>query len=270
MSDTEHKIGRRGALLGLGGLGLGTLALGTLAMPASAMADDSLARVRKSGVLRVGNGGSFPPFEFVADGKLTGFDIDLGNELGKRMDLKVDWQVFAFQGLIAALKSKRVDVLITAMTRTPDRARQMAFSTPYYKTGIAAGYRLPAVVSEPGDLTGKIVGVQAGTAGEKFVRDHYAKKVKALRTYDELPLALNDLHAGRIQAVVNTLPVLRYNIARMDAKDLRTSPAWVAHDVGINTRLADTSLLAEINRQVAAMQADGFLGRLNTKWFGAA
>lgn len=244
----------------------------TLAAPSLALAqtDDTLARVRAAGVLSVGNGGAFPPFEFMQAGTLTGFDVDLGEELGKRMGLRIQWQVISFAGLIAALTSGRVDTLITAMTWTQDRADRIAFSTPYYKTGIAAGYRPNLVIDRPEDLAGRIVGVQVGTSGERYVRDNHGSAVKEIRVYNEFPLALQDLVVGRVECVVNTQPVLRWNIARNSRIRLGVSPVWDARDVGINTRKEDATLMAEINRHLAAMQADGFLASLDAKWFAQA
>ena len=243
-----------------------------LATPGLAIAQegDTLAKARAAGVLIVGNGGAFPPFEFMENGRLTGYDVDLGEELGKRMGLRIQWQVIAFAGLIAGLTSGRVDCLITAMAWTADRAERMAFSTPYYKTGIAAGYRPGLAIDRPEDLAGRVVGVQVGTSGEQFVRTNHGTTVKEIRVYNEFPLALQDLVIGRIEAVVNTQPVLRWNIARNARVRLGVSPVWDARDVGINTRTADTALMAEINRHLAAMQADGFLPSLDAKWFGQA
>ena len=248
---------------------LGAAAL--LAIPALAKAQpDTLARVKGAGKLVVGNGAAFPPFEFVEAGKLSGYDIDMGEEIGRRMGVAIEWQQIAFAGLIAALTSGRVDALITAMTWTPERAERIAFSTAYYRTGIAAAFRPNVTLSKPEDLAGKVVGVQAGTSGEKFVRDHYAAVVKEIRSYNEFPLALRDLEVGRTEAVVNTLPVLRYNISRNNRANLRTTDVWDGRDVGINTRREDASLMAEINRHLAAMKEDGFLKGLDAKWFGAA
>ena len=111
-----------------------TLALLTLAgtLLASAMpaaAQDTLAKVKTAGVLVIGNGGAFPPFEFIENGQLVGYDIDLGNEIARRLGVKPQWEKIDFTGLIAALTSGRVDVLITAMTKTPDRAARIGFST---------------------------------------------------------------------------------------------------------------------------------------------
>ena len=256
-------ITRRAVLLGTAG---------ALAAPSilRAQESDTLARARAAGVLVVGNGGAFPPFEFIENGQLAGFDRDLGDELGKRMGLRIEWRIIAFAGLIAALTSARVDCLITAMAWAPDRAERMAFSIPYYRTGIAAAYRPGLTLDRPEDLAGRIVGVQVGTSGERFVRDNLANQVREIRVYNEFPLALQDLVVGRIEAVVNTQPVLRWNVARNARVRLGVSPVWDARDIGINTRHADTALLAEINRHLAAMQADGFLPGLDTKWFAQA
>jgi len=255
-------LSRRALLAGVTGL----LAPSAL----RAQTPTTLEKIRSAGVIVIGNGGAFPPFEFVEDGKLAGFDRDLGDELGKRMGVRVEWQIIEFAGLIASLTSGRVDTLVTAFTWTQDRADRIAFSTPYYKTGVAAAYRPTVTVTEPADLIGKTVGVQTGTAGEKFTRDGYADKVKELKTYPEFPLAMRDLEIGRIEVVVNTLPVLRYNLSKSNKAGLKVSGIWDARDVGINTRLADKDLMAEINRHLAAMLTDGFIKGLDTKWFGTA
>jgi polar amino acid transport system substrate-binding protein len=243
-----------------------------LAAPAlRAQPADALVKARAAGALVVGNGGAFPPFEFVENGNLVGFDRELGDEIGRRMGLRIEWQVIAFNGLIAALTSGRVDCLITAMAWTQDRADRIAFSTPYYRTGIAAGYRPGLAINRPEDLAGRVVGVQVGTSGEQFVRNLSAASApKEIRTYNEFPLALQDLVVGRTEAVVNTQPVLRWNVARNTRVRLGVSPVWDARDVGINTRKPDTALMGEINRVLAAMQADGFLASLDAKWFAQA
>ena len=253
-------ISRRTALLAVPAL--------LAASRSRAQGNDTLAKIRAAGVMHIGNGGSFPPFEYMASGTLTGFDRDLGDELCKRLGVRAEWQVIDFAGLIPALTSGRVDVVISALAKTDERAQRIGFSTAYYKTGIAAAYRPGVTVVKPADLAGKVVGVQTGTSGEKFVRDDWADKVKDLKTYPEFPLAMRDLEIGRVEVVVNTLPTLRYNLARANKAGLKVSDVWDARDIGINTRLTDTALLAEIDRQVAAMQADGFLTRNDTKWFG--
>ena len=258
-------ISRR-TMLAVGGVLIsGMLSPGVL----YAQGTSTLERIKKAGVLVIGNGGAFPPFEFVADGQLTGFDRDLGDELCRRMGVKADWVVSDFGGLIPGLTSGRVDIVLSALTRTEDRAKRIAFSTPYYTSGIAAAYRGALTIVNPDDMIGKIVGVQTGTAGEKYVRDKYADKVKEIKNYPEFPLAMRDLEIGRTELVVNNLPTLRYNISNEHRSDLKVTGVWDALDIGINTRLMDQDLLAEINRHVIEMKDDGFLKRNDAKWFGA-
>jgi ABC-type amino acid transport substrate-binding protein len=109
------------------------------------------------------------------------------------------------------------------------------------------------------------VGLQLGSAGEKWTRDNYNSTVAGFKTYDTLLLALKDLEAGRVQVVVSSLPSVRYNIRRM--KGLGMTSAWDSREVGINTRKEDTDLLAEINKHMRAMKAEGFFDKLMDKWF---
>jgi polar amino acid transport system substrate-binding protein len=237
------------------------------ALPASASAQSStLDAIRSKGVMVIGNGGAFPPFEFIENGQLVGFDIDLGNEICRRLGVKAQWEKIDFSGLIAALTSRRVDVLITAMTKTAERAERIGFSTSYYNSGIAAASRANSPVRVADDLSGKVVAVQVGTAGERFVRDNYGTKVKQLKTFNEFPLAFADVEAGRADVVVNTLPVLKYNASRRGGKLVLSEP-FDSRDVGINTRLADIAFLEEINRILAELKKEGFLDRLDEKWF---
>ena len=167
---------------------------------------------------------------------------------------------------MAALTAKRVDVLITALTWTPERAERIAFSDPYFDAGIGAITPRSSTIEKAADLTGRKVGVQLGSSGERYVRETIGSKVGQLLTYDSITLAINDLKNGRVEAVVNPLPVLRYAV-RNDS-GFRYTGVWDTRVVGINTRLEDKELLAEINRHLADLKREGFLAKLETKWFG--
>lgn len=248
-------------------LGVATLMLAALATHAPpAAAQGTMEKIRASKVMVAGNSGSYPPFEMMQGNKLVGFDADMAEELGRRMGVTIKFEIIDFKGIIAALTSKRVDVLISAVTWTPERAERMAFSVPYYNAGIGALYRERTPIAKPEDLAGKVVGVQLGSSGELFVRQKLGSVVKEIKTYDDIILAVKDLEAGRVEAVVNPIPVLRHN-ARASA-GVRFTEVWDNRVVGINTRKEDTDLMAEINRHLEAMKKDGVLDRLDRKWFG--
>ena len=237
-----------------------------LAVRSPAHAQNTLETVRQKGVLVAGSSAEYPPFEYVADGKLVGYDVDMADEITRRMGVKVAWEKIDFKGIVAALTAKRVDVLITALTWTPERAERIAFSDPYFDAGIGAITPQSSTIAKVEDLTGRRVGVQLGSSGERYVRETVGSKVGQLLTYDSITLAINDLKNGRVDAVVNPLPVLRYAV-RNDA-GFRYTAVWDTRVVGINTRLDDKELLAEINRHLRDLKSEGFLAKLETKWFG--
>ena len=237
-----------------------------LTAASGALAQDTLAKIRQAGSIVIGNGGAYPPFEFVENGNLVGFDIDMGNEIARRMGVKAVWEKFDFNGLIPALQSKRVDVLVTAMTKTPEREQRMRFSMSYFDSGIAAAVRPGLSVTKAEDLVGKVIAVQLGSAGERYVRERAQTSAKEIKTYNEFPLALADVEAGRADLVVNTLPVIKYNVARRGNKLTVVGP-WDTRDVGVNTRLEDQALLDVLNKHLNDLKTEGFLAKLEAKWF---
>jgi ABC-type amino acid transport substrate-binding protein len=241
-------------------------AAATLAAALPASAQSTLETVKQKGVLVAGSSAEYPPFEYVADGKLVGYDVDMAEEITRRMGVKVAWEKIDFKGIVAALTAKRVDALITALTWTPERAERIAFSDPYFDAGIGAITPQSSTIQKVDDLAGKKVGVQLGSSGERYVRETIGSKLGQLLTYDSITLAINDLKNGRVDAVVNPLPVLRYAV-RND-KGFHYTAVWDTRVVGINTRLEDKDLLAEINRHLRDLKSEGFLAKLETKWFG--
>ncbi len=247
--------------------GFAALTAATFALPAAVQAEDTLAKIKEKGVIIVGNSGSYPPFEFMVDGKLTGFDADLAAELGKRMGVEIEWQIVDFKGIIAALTAKRTDILITAMTWTPERAERILFSEPYYNAGIGAAVLADSGITKPEDLKGKTVGLQIGSSGERFARTDLKDYVTEMKLYDDFVLAVNDLKNRRVDAVINPLPTLRHNTK--GDPGIVTTETWSQRNVGINARKEDTALMDEINKHLAAMKADGFLDSIDKKWFGS-
>jgi len=243
--------------------GIFALAVGSIFVrPASAQ--DTLDKIKKAGVMVVGTSAAYAPFEYREAGKLVGFDVDMGEEIARRMGVKIQWVEIDFKGIVAGLRSKRVDLLITALTKTPERAEQIEFSMPYYNAGVGAAKKAGQPIARPADLDGKIVGVQIGTSGERFVRGQL-KGVKEVKSYDTILLALKDLEIGRVEAVVNPLPSIKYNMKGL--KGIEVTGIWVDSDVGINTRKEDAALMAELNKHLADLKKEGFLDTLDRKWF---
>lgn len=233
----------------------------------SALAD-SLDRIKKAGEVRIANSGVYPPFEFKEGNTLVGFDIDLSNFVARELGVKADISVVDFKGLIPALKSGKVDLLISAVTYTPARAEQVAFSDSYYDTAVAIAVRDDRTNLKAKDqLAGLTLGAELGTTGEREARS--VAGVKEVKTYDTLMLALRDLEIGRIDAIISNLPPLQYLIHK-NFKRVRVTGTYDAGWVGINVQQGEKALLAEVNRILKKLKDNGELGALKAKWFGEA
>jgi ABC-type amino acid transport substrate-binding protein len=232
----------------------------------TAEAQDTLARIKKEGVVRIANSGVYPPFEFKEGDKLVGFDVDLSNLIADELGVKAEITVIDFKGLISSLRSGTVDLLVTAMTYRPSRAEQIAFSEPYYETAVAIAMRADKTpVGSKDELASKIVGAEFGTTGEQEARS--ISGVKEVKTYDTLMLALRDLEIGRTDAVISNLPNLQYLIHRNFPKT-KVVATYNSGWIGINTRKEDEALLAEINRILEKLKKSGELDKLHVKWLG--
>jgi polar amino acid transport system substrate-binding protein len=234
---------------------------------ATASAETTLEKIKRTGVMTSANTFSYPPFGFIENGKQVGFDVDLAQEIARRIGVKLVYEQIDFRGIIAALTSKRVDLLITGMVYTPDRAKQIAYSEPYFNGGVAAAYRPNKPIKHPDDIVGKTIGVELGSAGDKFVREKYGTRAD-IKTYDTVFLALKDLENGRLDGFVGSVAPMRY-IMR-NAPSLKNTATWDNRIQAANTRLDDQDLLAEVNKHLLAMKKDGTYDELVVKWFGSS
>jgi polar amino acid transport system substrate-binding protein len=123
--------------------------------------------------LRVGMDLSYPPFETVgADAKPAGISVDLAESLAKELGQPLKIENIPFTGLIPSLKTGKIDLIISSMTATPERAKTVAFSEPYLTTGLAALVPKSSTVHDLAglDQSGNTVVVRQGTTGEVFAR----------------------------------------------------------------------------------------------------
>lgn len=139
--------------------------------------------------LIIGTSADNPPFEFYQNGEIVGFDIDLGHLIGERLNKKVTFVDMPFESLIAALQSKKVDMVLAAMTPSEDRKRAVDFTRTYHKTGsvIVVGEGEGSTLS---DLQDKIIGVQLGSTHEVYAKNklptHVAVNLRSLGKVTEL------------------------------------------------------------------------------------
>ncbi|BBB91718.1 MAG TPA: basic amino acid ABC transporter substrate-binding protein [Methylomusa anaerophila] len=219
--------------------------------------------------LKVGSDTAFAPFE-VQDEKTkeyVGFDMDLIKALGKQMGIPVEVQSMNFDGLIPALEAGNIDMVISAMTITPERAQKVNFSKPYYKSGLSMVVKSDNnTLKSFKDLEGKRIAVQIGTTGADE-----AKKIKdaKIREFNTAPEAFLELKAGGVDAVVNDLPVNEYYIAQAGGKDAKiVGEPLTSEDYGIATAKKNTELGNKINKALDELKQNGEYEKIYIKWFG--
>ncbi len=229
--------------------------------------ENSLTRVKKAGVLKVGSDTTYPPFEWIdtKTGKAQGFDVDLANLIAKKLGVKAEIITTAWDGIIPALKSGKFDVIISAMTITPEREKEIDFSIPYYDSGqIIAVRKDNNTIKGPNDLSGKTVGVQTGTTGEEAAKKIPGVKIKE---YPDIQYAFADLEKGRIDAVVNDFPVSAFYVKGHPDVKLVGKLFTVEH-YGIAFRKSDKALREAINKILKDIKSDGEYDQIYEKWFG--
>lgn len=147
------------------------LAIALLAWWSLRPADDAWARLQRGGALRVAVDPSFPPFDDVDDGgQLIGFDIDLAQELGRRLGVPVEFKAIAFDGLVDAVIADKADVIISAFPYDPRLTQDIRYSQPYFEGGLVLVTRAESPVIGAEDLAGRTVAVEWGSLGDAWAR----------------------------------------------------------------------------------------------------
>ncbi len=245
------------------------LAVALAACALSAAGATTVAEVKKKGVLVLGTDPTFAPFEFKdPSGQITGFDIDIARAVAKDLGVRLEVQAVGFGALMPqSVTSGRVDMAMSGITITAERARVVSFSAPYYRSAqvfIVRGGN-PGKFSWPGDVKGKTIGVQANTTGQ-YVADELLKpKGAALKVYDDFAAGLADVHAGRLAALVGDAPTVTDLQKRLPGQYARAGKDLAAEDYGM-VFARGSDLAAAANRTLARMKASGEYQNLLNKW----
>ena len=226
-----------------------------LSLSVSAMAKDKIF---------VGTNAEFPPFEYLEKGEVTGFDIELVNEIGKVMDADVKVLDMSFDGLLPALQMKKVDLVIAGMTATEERKKTVSFTQPYYTAS-------QVIIVKEGnnsiksfdDLKGKKVAVMLGFTGDTIVSEIEGVKVER---FNAAYAGIMALQADKVEAVVlDSEPAKNYVkqnpglvLAEADAEQ---------EEYAIALRKNDKALLEKVEKALAELKANGTYDALIKKYF---
>ncbi len=243
---------------------------GASADTTNAQADNSLQKVKDSGKLVLGLDDTFAPMGFRDEnGHVVGFDIDLAAEVASRMGVELEIKPIEWSSSILSLNKGDVDVLWNGVTINEARKQQINFSKPYLNNRLVIVKAIDDnTINSKEDLKGKVLGVQVGSNDEALTADPSSKDAKEIRRYDVNVNAFLDLQAKRIDAVIIDEVAAQYYISDKKAPFVVVDNSPLTEELyGVGVRKTDGQLLAEIDRILDEMKADGKAAEISQKWF---
>ncbi|MDU1911963.1 transporter substrate-binding domain-containing protein [Fusobacterium sp.] len=215
--------------------------------------------------LYVGTNAEFKPYEYLEGDKITGFDIDFMNAIGKEIGYEVHWVNMGFDGLLPALQMSKVDAVIAGMSQTPERQKAVDFSMPYMFTKsehyVIVNENSSIVKKE--ELKDKKVGVQIGTIQEEFT----IALGGIPQIYNAWTGALMDLQQDKISAVI--IADVSGNAYLENMKGLKKVDVVIDNQPGasIAFRKGETTLVKSVNEAILKLRDDGTYLQLLEKYF---
>lgn len=228
------------------------------------------------GVLTVGSDTAFPPFESMNGDTAEGFDVDLADALAKEMGLTVNFTSQTFDTLIPQLKAGGTfDVIMSGMTITAEREKEITFSTPYIDSNQSIAVVKGKVAKLDGNdaaaintaFTGKVIGVQSGTTGEAWAKENI-KGAKQIVPFSDTLAAFSALNAGKVDGVVNDLPVSAYLVKTSYTNNELVAEIPTGEQYGIGIATPNAALQKSINDALQALKDSGEYKAIYLKWFG--
>lgn len=211
---------------------------------------------------------TFPPMEFVENGKYTGFDIELIEAIGQHLKRPVEWTNVDFKGLIPSLTSRRADIAVSGIYITPERAQVVNFAESYLAGGLVAMVKdNNGTIKTLDDLKGKRISVQIGTKSVQWLRDNVPSA--QLVEVEKNQQMFNLVDIGRVDAAVTGKPAA-FQYARTKGGVKILPQQLTTEEYGIAVRKDLPELTKSINEALVQLKANGTYDKLVQKWFPSA
>ncbi|MEM6462105.1 MAG: ABC transporter substrate-binding protein [Pseudomonadota bacterium] len=224
--------------------------------------------------VKIGTEGAYPPFNsLTSDGELVGFDIDIANALCEEMQVKCEFVINDWDGMIPSLIAGKFDAVIASMSITEERKEKVDFSNKYYNSPPAIAVPKDSDIEEASDaaLSGRILGAQAATTHSNFAEEKIpSAEVRLYPTADEYKL---DIASGRIDAVIDDVIVLGEWLETDDGScckllgTMATDPVIHGPGAGVAIRKGDDDLREMFNEAIVAIRENGKYKEINDKYF---
>jgi polar amino acid transport system substrate-binding protein len=228
----------------------------------------SLSAVGLAQTYTVGTSAGFPPFEYVEDGEIVGFDIDLMKAIGEEMGFEVEFQDIAFDSLIPALKTGNIDIVAAGMTITEQREQAVDFTNSYYSANQSV------IVQEDSEMNISVlygdhdISVQTGTTGDLWVTENLKDQgilTGEIKRYDTFVLCVSDLVNGNVDAVVLDEPVAQ-RYAEIRPVEI-VGVIVTGENYGLAVNDGNTELRETLNEGLRRIRESGKMAELVEKHF---
>ncbi|HRH96792.1 MAG TPA: transporter substrate-binding domain-containing protein [Prosthecobacter sp.] len=223
----------------------------------------TLCACTRSNKLIIGTDATYPPFEYVDEnGQISGVDIEVGREIGKALGREVEFRNINFDGLITALRTGSIDLVISSMTATPERRKSIDFSEPYVKTGLSILAAKNSTVQSAADLKtpGRKIVVRLGTTGEHWARENL-KEAKIIALDADVSCVMEVVNANVDAWIYDQLSIMNYQLKH--AEKTRALLAPLREEVwAVGLKQGDDELKAKVNEVLAHMRSDGSFSKL--------
>lgn len=217
--------------------------------------------------LIVGMEMSFPPFEMLdSSGQPAGVSVDLAKALGQYLNRPIQFQNIPFDGLIPSLKTGKIDVIISSLTKTADREKSIDFSDPYLKMGLAILANKNGDIQSINDVDkpGHQVAVKKGTTADIYAFQHF-KKAKILVFNDESACAI-EVGQGKADCFIYDQISVFQNWKRHEDRTRAILQPFEREEWAMGIRKGNDDLRKQINDFIAHFQATGGFEQLGTKY----
>lgn len=226
--------------------------------------------------LRIGIEAAYPPFASKNDkGEIVGFDYDIGNALCAQMQVKCQWVIQEFDGMIPSLKVRKIDAVLSSMSITEDRLKSVDFTARYYHTPGKFAMKAGSQINDPlVDLKGKKVGVQRASTYDRFATEQLEVAGVEVVRYASQNEAFLDLASGRLDATLADIVNTEESFIKTPAgqgfalvgPDI-SDPKYFGRGAGIAVRKGDNANLTRLNAAIAAIRANGTYQQVQSKYF---
>ncbi|RHW39134.1 amino acid ABC transporter substrate-binding protein [Neobacillus notoginsengisoli] len=229
--------------------------------------NDVLAKVKKEGKLVVGTEGTYPPFTFHDDkGKLTGFDVEVAEEVAKRLGVKAQFLETQWDAIFGGLDAKRFDMIANQVGIKPEREEKYLFSIPYItSTAVLIAHNDNDKVKSFDDMKG-LKSAQSMTSNYADIAREHGAEIVSVEGFNQ---AIELINSKRADVTVNdNLSFLDFKKKRPDAKVKIVATSGNASKSGLMFRKDSESLVKEVDKALEEIIKDGTYDKISEKWFG--